>query len=81
MTIAAPRRFENYLYVSAIQSVSALIKLHAGTPGAEIVRKGTPKEDVYCSNSTPFIENGMIYGCDIETGALVGADLKTGERI
>jgi outer membrane protein assembly factor BamB len=36
---------------------------------------------VYCSNSTPFLEDGVIYGCDVETGALIAADMTDGTRL
>ena len=43
--------------------------------GAEVVWRGTPKTAVYCANSTPFLEDGMIYGCDANSGLLLGVRL------
>ncbi len=36
---------------------------------------------VYCSNSTPFLEDGMIYGNDCQTGQLRGVRLDNGKRL
>jgi hypothetical protein len=50
-------------------------------PAVEEVWHGHPKKGVYCSNSTPFLENGMIYGTDCNSGHLRGVRLETGERM
>lgn len=81
MSIMGPRKVDDLLYASAIGNASALMKLDDNTPNAEFVWRGTAKTSVYCSNSTPFLENGMIYGCDIETGALIGASMEDGKRL
>ena len=81
MSIMGPRKLGNYLYVSAIGNISALMRLDDTTPGAEIVWRGTVKTSVFCSNSAPFLEDGMIYGCDVETGALIGATMEDGTRL
>jgi outer membrane protein assembly factor BamB len=81
MSINAPRKLDNLLYISAIGDVSALIRLSDDEPGAEFVWQGKSKTSVYCSNSTPFLMDGIIYGCDIETGALMAARLSDGERL
>lgn len=81
MSIMGPRKQGSYLYASAIGNISALIKLDDEKPGAKFVWKGKPKTSIFCSNSTPFIDGDMLYGCDVETGALVGAALKDGKRL
>ena len=80
MAIAAPRKWESYLLASNF-GVAALLKLNDDKPGAEIQWRGEPKNAIYSANVTPFIEDGTIYGCDIETGALMGVDLKDGTRL
>ena len=32
-------------------------------------------------NSTPFLEEGTIYGCDVSSGALMGVRLSDGQRL
>ncbi len=81
MSIHAPRKSGNRLYVSAIGKTSAMIKLDDDRPGAEFDWHGTAKTSVYCSNSTPFLLDGMIYGCDVEAGTLIGATVASGERL
>ena len=51
------------------------------TPGATILWRGQPKTAVYCANSTPFIRDETLYGCDCETGFLTAVDLATGTRL
>ena len=80
MAIAAPRKYESYLLASGF-GVAALLKLGDDKPGAEIQWSGTPRNAVYSSNVTPFIEDGTIYGCDIETGALMAVDLMDRMRL
>jgi len=81
MSIIGPRKLGKYLYVSAMGNISALLELDQTRPHAEVVWRGIAKNSVYCSNSTPFLEDGTIYGCDIETGALIAADMKDGTRL
>ena len=81
MSIMGPRKLGNLLYASAIGNISALIELDDQKPAADIVWRGKAKNSVYCSNSTPFLEAGMIYGCDVETGALMGVTIDDGTRL
>jgi outer membrane protein assembly factor BamB len=80
MAIAAPRKWGSYLLASNF-GVAALLKLDDDKPGAEIQWQGESKKAIWSANVTPFIEDGTIYGCDIETGALMGVDLKDGTRL
>jgi len=80
MAIAAPRKWESYLLASNF-GVAALLKLDDDKPGAEIQWRGEPKNAIFSANVTPFIDDGTIYGCDIETGALMGVDLRDGTRL
>ena len=80
MSINAPRKLDNHVYISAIGNVSAMIELDDAKPAAEIAWRGKAKHSVYCANSTPFLDDGMIYGCDVETGSLIGAAISDGER-
>ena len=80
MAIAAPRKWESYLLASN-SSAAALLKLDDDKPGAEILWRGEPKNAIFSANVTPFIQDGTIYGCDIETGALMGVDLMDRTRL
>jgi hypothetical protein len=81
MSIMVPRRLGDYLFASGIGEVGALLKLARDRPAAEVVWRGTPKNAVYCANSAPFLEDGMIYGCCCGQGQLRGVKLDTGERL
>lgn len=81
MSIATPRKLGELLYVSGVGNAGALIKLDSQKPAASVLWRGNPKNAVYCTNSTPFLEAGIIYGCDTETGALMGVRMQNGERL
>lgn len=81
MSIMGVQKSGSFLYASAIGNISALIKLDDDRPAAQILWRGSVKKSVFCSNSTPFLQDGTIYGCDIETGALVAARMKDGKRL
>jgi hypothetical protein len=69
------------LFASGIGRVGALYKLGMNEPSADILWRGQPKTAVYCANSTPFIRDETLYGCDCETGFLTAVDLAAGERL
>ncbi len=81
MSIMAPQLSGDLLFASSIGDVGALFKLGAETPSAEVVWKGNNRSAVYCANSTPFIEEGVIYGNDCRSGAMIAVDLKDGRRL
>jgi hypothetical protein len=80
MAITMPRKRGPHLLVTGY-GAAALLKLDDARPGADVVWRGQPKTAVYCATSTPFLEAGMIYGCDIETGALMGVRMEDGQRL
>ena len=83
MAIAPPRKLGDYLFASGIGHVGAMMKLGKkdGRPSVEVLWKGTAKSAVYSGNSTPFLEDGMIYGADCGLGALIGAKIEDGKRV
>lgn len=81
MSIMAPQKSGNSLFASGIGDAAAMLELKTDAPGAEVVWRGVAKTAVYCANSTPLIEDGVIYGADCRSGGLRGVDLKTGERL
>ncbi len=81
MAITTPRKLGPHLLVTGYGNAGVLLRLDDDKPAAEVVWRGTPKTAIYCANSTPFLQDGMIYGCDISTGALMGVRLTDGERL
>ncbi len=83
MSITAPRKLGDDLFVTGYNEAGALLKLGetGGKPAADVVWRGTARTAVYCANSTPFLEDGMIYGCDVNSGNLMGVRLASGERL
>ena len=81
MSVTAPRQAGDYLYASGIGTVADLFKLDRTKPAAEVVWTGEQDTAVYCSNSTPLIEGGIIYGNDCGLGDLRAVRLEDGERL
>jgi outer membrane protein assembly factor BamB len=81
MSISPPRKYGDYLYASGYGDVAVLLELAADRPDVEVVWRGNPKNAVYSANSPAFLEQGMIYGTDLELGALMGVRMSDGERL
>jgi outer membrane protein assembly factor BamB len=85
MSIMAPRESKGRVYVSGIGRKGLLLKVNDGpegaSPSAKILWRSSPKEGVYCANSTPIILGEVIYGNDIRTSSLMAVDLKDGKRL
>jgi outer membrane protein assembly factor BamB len=81
MSITAPRQAGDFLYASGIGNCAALFRLDSARPAASVVWDGKPTTAVYCANSTPAIEKGVIYGNDCQVGNLRAVKLDTGERL
>ena len=82
MSITAPRKQGNYLFASGIGHVAAVVELATDKPAADIIwQAGDAKESVYCSNSTPFVDDETIFGVDCHEGSLMAVDLQTGKRL
>jgi outer membrane protein assembly factor BamB len=81
MSVSAPVKSGDYLYVSGIGEVGGVWKLERDKPGVKEVWIGDNETAVYTCNSTPLIENGVVFGCDCRGGQLRGVDLETGKRL
>jgi outer membrane protein assembly factor BamB len=80
MSIPAPRKLGSGLFVSGF-GAAALLKLDDAKPGAEIAWRGETKTAVYCATSTPFLQDGTIYGCDVNSGKLMGVRMENAQRL
>lgn len=81
MAITTPRQLGPYVLASGYGDVGVLLKLDDKKPAVQEVWRGKASNAVYCANSTPFLEDGTIYGCDVGSGALMGVRLSDGERL
>ncbi len=81
MSVVAPRKYGEFLFASGIGTVGVCLKLDSTKPAVTEVWRGTSTTGVYCSNSTPIIENGIIYGVGCRKGELQAVQLETGKRI
>ena len=80
MSIMAPRKAGDYLYVGGIGNTGVMLKLASDKPAVEEVWRGTTKTGVFPINMTPFAEGEYLYGVD-QPGELMAVDVKTGKRL
>ncbi|MCA9262075.1 MAG: PQQ-binding-like beta-propeller repeat protein [Planctomycetales bacterium] len=81
MSIIAPRRSGDLLFASGMGHVGATYRLGSQRDQVEPLWHGKAGRGVYCSNSTPIIADGIIYGCDAHSGALIACRLEDGEQL
>ncbi len=82
MSIMSPRQYDHYLFVGGIGFYCVCLKLDKTKPAVEEVWRGSQikKNGVYPVNSTPIIDDGIIYAVD-QPGVLRGVKLDTGKRL
>ncbi|MGC4005511.1 MAG: PQQ-like beta-propeller repeat protein [Pirellulales bacterium] len=78
MPVMAPRQVGDLLYACGVEQTAALLKLTDGTP--EVLWRAKPKRAVFTVNSSPFVQDGMIYGANVD-GEFTAAKLENGERV
>lgn len=81
MSCAAPRKLGDRLFVSGIGGLAVMFKLKPGTAGVEELWTASPKQGVFCSNSTPLFLDKTIYGCDVNSSMFMAVDSETGRRL
>ena len=79
MSIAAPRQQGDLLYAAGHQRVAAVLQV--ADRSARVVWRQKSDIGVFCSNSTPYIQDGIVYGVCGTQGQLRAVDLKTGKRL
>jgi outer membrane protein assembly factor BamB len=81
MSISTPRKQDNHLFITAYPNIAMMFRLAADKPAAELAwKKPRQQESMHSCFSTPFVENGHIYGCS-QSGELVCVDAQTGDRL
>jgi len=80
MAIATPRTDGKHLFAGAIIMKSVLLKLAQDKPDATVVWYGKKDVGIAPTFSTPFLEDGYLYGVDRE-GELRCVELATGKHI
>jgi outer membrane protein assembly factor BamB len=81
MSCTAPRVSGDLLYASGIRTTAVTLRLGEDRPAAAEVWRGESRRGVFCSNSTPFLEEGTIYGVGCNQGELAAVDLATGKGL
>jgi outer membrane protein assembly factor BamB len=80
MAIATPRTDGKHLFAGAIMMKSVLLELAPDKPDATVVWYGKKDVGIAPTISTPFLEDGYLYGVDRE-GELRCVELATGKHI
>jgi outer membrane protein assembly factor BamB len=79
MSIATPRQLGQYLFAGGIVNKSAMLRLGADQPTAEVVWRGARGRGIGPVMVTPFLEGEHLYGVDGK-GELRCVALATGEQ-
>jgi outer membrane protein assembly factor BamB len=85
MAISTPRKSEDMLFITGYEHCAVMLRLAQDHPAAEVVWRGEWKDKkkknaFYSVFSTPFIEDGYIYGTD-GGGILRCIKASNGERV
>jgi outer membrane protein assembly factor BamB len=80
MSIQIPRQLGDYLFVGGIGMQCVCLRLHADKPAVDEVWRGDIKTGLFPVTSTPFLEDGTIYGCCTK-GEFRGVKLDSGKRL
>lgn len=80
MAIMAPRLSGDFLVMGGQGKKSIGLKLKPDQTTPDIAWEGTPKTGISPKNSTPVVDNGLLFGCDAD-GELRCVDPATGTRL
>lgn len=80
MSLTRPQRDGDLLYASGIHSEAVMLRLHDDQPAVTELWRGERNAAVYCSNSTPLLRDGVIFGTDCNVGKLIAVDALSGKR-
>ncbi len=81
MAVCAPIKDGDFLFAGGIGSIGAGILLAKAKPAASIAWQGNRNNALYPCNSTPLVENGIVYGTDCHQGWLGAFRINSGERL
>jgi len=81
MSILPPVTNGRLLFVSGEGSKSAMFRLGAQEPAAELLWRGKPTDSLYLATSNAVYTEQHIYGADIRSGTLVCFEAETGKRL
>ena len=80
MSLTAPQKWGNALFVSGIGTVPTLLQWPSGGSTPEISWQADDGRAISTGNSTPIWDQGIIYGVDTR-GFLAAVDQTTGRRL
>jgi outer membrane protein assembly factor BamB len=78
MSISTPRKAGDSLFLTGYANIAILLHLQADK--ADVAWKASKKTGLYSVFSTPFVEDGYVYGAHTD-GKLACIKLDTGERV
>jgi len=80
MSISTPRKLGDSLFITAAMSTSVMLHLASDHPAAAVAWRVTGKNGLYSVFSTPFFQDGYIYGSSND-GTLMCVKADKGERV
>jgi len=81
MSILPPIQDGDLLFASGESGVSAMFKLNADRPAADVLWRGNPRNSVYLATAGAIFDDGYVYGSDTRSGTLVCARASDGKRM
>lgn len=80
MSIAVPRLVGHDLFLMGHRRQCWLVRIADDRRSAAIAWEGGPRDGIGGVFNTPFVEDGLIYGCDLN-GGYIGARISDGQRL
>jgi outer membrane protein assembly factor BamB len=80
MAISTPRKVGDSLFITAAMGTALMFHLDTDQPGVRVVWKGDKTKGLFSVFSTPFFEEGYVYG-NTTAGVLCCVKADTGERV
>ena len=81
MSLHAPQKLGDKLFISAIGNLSVLMQLNADGSDVDVLWSASPKSGLRSVNVTPHLEPGVIYGVDCETSEMMAVSMDDGHRM
>ncbi len=81
MSIMAPQKLADKLFISGIGNISVMMKLTDDRPGVDVLWAGNAKKGLRAANVTPLLVPGVIFGVDCETSELMAVSMTDGKRL
>ena len=81
MSVAAPVRDGDRLFVAGYRAKSKMLRLGADAPTAEVLWEGDNRNSLSTGTSGPVFHDGVVYGSDAVTGQFTAVHAENGDKL